>query len=533
MVNPMKIPPRPISGSFTPIRRFASVRAVAAATVLSSLLAALGGCGTSSRAGQPATQDVVTSEPLTDQRRALFVQSFDVVWETVRDSHWDPTLGGVDWNAARAELRPRVETAQTASDAQAATSELLARLGQSHFGLIPSNAYASMSRPKHTPSKSDSTQKASASNPTPEATADSAPTAEPKTDAAADETATDETATDETDSPGADLGTPGLTIRVVRNNRDVDQALVTMVDPGSSADKAGIRPGWVLLDANSRGLAARLATVRSSMGNLPSPRLEAALVMSVGSILNGPMGSTVEVLMLDGAGKRVRHTLTRGAPRGQLTTFGNLPPIPVDVRTGRVDNTIGYITFTAFLDPPRVMGEINSAMAGFGNTDGIVLDLRGNPGGLGIMATGVGGWFITKPGQKLGTMNMRSTELRFILNPRPTPYTKPLAILIDGMSMSTSEILAGGLQDLGRARVFGTPSAGAALPSQIIRLPSGDGLQFAVASYTSTAGQELEGAGVTPDEVVMPTREALLRGEDPALDAAIAWIRRGGQPIRN
>ncbi len=96
---------------------------------------------------------------------------------------------------------------------------------------------------------------------------------------------------------------------------------------------------------------------------------------------------------------------------------------------------------------------------------------------------------------------------------------------MDGLSASTSEIFAGGMQDLSRARVFGTKSAGAALPSMIERLPNGDGFQYAAASYTSESGKVLEGAGVIPDVTLPLTRAALLAGKDPALDAALAWIR--------
>jgi carboxyl-terminal processing protease len=99
-----------------------------------------------------------------------------------------------------------------------------------------------------------------------------------------------------------------------------------------------------------------------------------------------------------------------------------------------------------------------------------------------------------------------------------------LAVLVDGSSGSTAEILAGGLKDIGRARIFGTRSAGAALPSVIDRLPNGDGFQYAIANYISKGGKPLEGIGVIPDEEVRLTRRSLLEGRDAVLDAAIDWI---------
>jgi carboxyl-terminal processing protease len=138
---------------------------------------------------------------------------------------------------------------------------------------------------------------------------------------------------------------------------------------------------------------------------------------------------------------------------------------------------------------------------------------------------GIAGFFVKKEGQKLGEMKMRDATLKFVIFPRPETYDGPLAILVDAGSASTTEILAQGLQDLGRARIFGTRTAGAALPSDIVRLPNGDGFQFAQASYTSVKGTVIEGSGVIPDVEVRQTTEATVAGRDLVVEAADAWIR--------
>jgi carboxyl-terminal processing protease len=140
------------------------------------------------------------------------------------------------------------------------------------------------------------------------------------------------------------------------------------------------------------------------------------------------------------------------------------------------------------------------------------------------MAMGAAGWFTSQKGLKLGVMTMRGATLNFVVSPRPNATDAPLAILVDCCSASTSEIFAGGLQDIGRARIFGTRTAAAALPSAFSRLPNGDGFQYIVANYVSTGGKPLEGLGVAPDEVVEPTQKELLAGRDPVLDRAIAWM---------
>ena len=138
------------------------------------------------------------------------------------------------------------------------------------------------------------------------------------------------------------------------------------------------------------------------------------------------------------------------------------------------------------------MQEFGDAVQQCAHCDGMVIDLRGNPGGIGAMAMGMAGWLVKQTGERLGVMYMRGATLNFFINPRAEAFEGPVAVLVDGSSASTSEIFAGGLKDLGRARIFGTRTAAAALPSVITRLPNGDGFQYAVANYIS-AGRK--GAG--------------------------------------
>jgi carboxyl-terminal processing protease len=193
--------------------------------------------------------------------------------------------------------------------------------------------------------------------------------------------------------------------------------------------------------------------------------------------------------------------------------------------TRQVDGTIPYVHWSAFFDPASLIPRIGEAITGQLDAPGLILDLRGNPGGIGAMAMGICGWLIDESGLKLGTMTTRDTNLNFVVFPRAETFQGPVAVLVDGCSASTSEIFAGGLQDLGRARIFGTRTAGAALPSIVVKLPNGDGFQYAFANYVSVSGATLEGTGVIPDEEVRPSREGLLSDGDPVLGAAIDWIR--------
>ena len=156
-----------------------------------------------------------------------------------------------------------------------------------------------------------------------------------------------------------------------------------------------------------------------------------------------------------------------------------------------------------------VDAEFQQAMDEFRRADGIIIDLRGNPGGLAAMMMGISGHFL---GDRvtLGVMKTRDNELRFVANPRLVtasgervqPFAGPLAILVDSMSGSASECFAGGMQSIGRARIFGQTSMGQALPALFDRLPNGDVLIHAYGDFVTATGTRLEGRGVIPDEAV-------------------------------
>jgi carboxyl-terminal processing protease len=130
-------------------------------------------------------------------------------------------------------------------------------------------------------------------------------------------------------------------------------------------------------------------------------------------------------------------------------------------------------------------------------------------------------------------MTMKGSQIKFALNARPKPIQAPVAILVDECSISSAEIFAGGMQDLGLARIFGNRTAGLALPSVVAKLPNGDRFQYAIADYHSASGRSLEADGVVPDEEIVVTREMLQASDDPVLDRAIEWIQQQNPSDKN
>ncbi len=444
---------------------------------------------------------VTGAPPMADS--ALHAATFDTVWTRIRDTHYDPDIRGLDWAGLRDELRPRAAEAEDAEALRGILRELLGHLGDSHFVILPSGS------------------------PDPEAV-------------------------------GGGGGVPGLEVRWVD-----ETALVTRVREGGPAYAAGLRPGHLLLAVDDTPVEEVLeeylaglpvetadpdadpdAETDSDPDADPDPAARAGLPPSwtdalLDGWLQGEPGQERELSFLDEADRVRSASLRLETPPGQVVRFGNLPPFNLEVEDRPLRLTdgreAGLIRFTGWF--PQIVPEVAAAVDRYRHAHGIVLDLRGNPGGVGGLVMGIGGHFLDER-VELGTMRTRETELRFVVNPqrigpdgtRVRPFQGPLAILVDSRSASTSELFAGGMQAVGRARVFGERTAGQVLPAALADLPNGDRLMYAVADFTAPDGSRLEGRGVRPDELIRPSRPALLTENDPVLARALEWIARTSNP---
>jgi carboxyl-terminal processing protease len=399
---------------------------------------------------------------------ALAIATFDSAWRTVGASLEGRGVTRIDWASVRAELRPRAARAASDSALRVVLGDMLSRIGESHFAVLPA---PSNGKP----------------------------------------------------SDGPALGWTGVDVRFLGS-----QVVVWRVAPGSAAQRAGVRPGW-RIDAVDGDAVPTLGST-DSVG----PRRLAVLAGTTRA-LRGDPGTTVRIAMRDAAGVHHDVVVTRDSVRGPFSKFGNLPPLPATFeetrRTLGDGRCVGIVRFEYWLPP--VMPVLDRAVDGARACAGIIVDLRGNLGGVAGMMMGVAGHFLRDP-ETLGIMRTRGEEMRFVANPRRVtdagvpvdPFTGRVAILVDGLSASTSEMFAAAMQALGRARVFGERTPGQALPAMATRLPTGDILMHVVADFVAPDGSRIEGRGVSPNEVVPLTREDLEAGRDASLEAAVRWIER-------
>ena len=250
--------------------------------------------------------------------------------------------------------------------------------------------------------------------------------------------------------------------------------VVTEVLAGSPADKAGLRVGDRLLAVD--GVATSGDTWRGTM--------------------RGRAGTRVRV-RVGRAGWAVPRTLTLVRRRIRVPA--------VDARTlapGVVYVRVRQFQQSTAADVRRAVVECLGSDANAGA--GIVLDLRGNPGGLFDEAVQVADLFIPE-GELVSVIGRRGQDLDEELARRPRTWSDiPLAVLVDGKSASAAEIVAGAVQDHGRGPVIGQTTFGKGTVQSFIDLKDGSGLKLTTARYFTPRGRSIAGRGIAPDLLVPP-----------------------------
>jgi carboxyl-terminal processing protease len=297
---------------------------------------------------------------------------------------------------------------------------------------------------------------------------------------------------------------------------------VTRVRPGSSADRAGLLPGFIVTHIGGRALRVTSPSQRP----LRPVEERFAVRRQAQHRLMGPAGSKVSVRYLDNNDRPGEVLLGREQPAAAPVELGHLPPLYPEVRVEQRGD-VGIIAFNIFLLQP-VLADVKRAIEGLQarHARALILDLRGNPGGQGAMAIPIASQLVREP-LTLGTLQFRDFNQVFVARPemRAVPFTGPMAIITDEGTASASEMLAAGLQEAKRALVVGDVTLGAVLPSVIESLPGGAVMQYVVADFRTPKGVLLEGRGVQPDRRVIETRAGLQTGRDPVLDAALVAVR--------
>lgn len=269
---------------------------------------------------------------------------------------------------------------------------------------------------------------------------------------------------------------------------------IEQVRPGSAAEASGLEPGWTLERMDGRPWSPDLVLAE---------------------------GNAVLLDLRDGQGAPRRVALL---PR----TMAPVPPFVAD----RSREGVLVLRIEAF---EAGLGDwLGRELSGVTANAGVVLDLRGNPGGRLHEADALLSCFLPD-GLAWGVRTTRDSRPAAFstyagCGGLDGPVPARVAVLVDGDSRSAAELTPAVLQEFGRAVVVGRTTAGSVLIARDSPLPDGGRLTLSRADFTTLSGVRLERRGVRPDIVAETTFEDARAGRDPALDAAVAAVARLPSP---
>ncbi len=276
-----------------------------------------------------------------------------------------------------------------------------------------------------------------------------------------------------------------------------EQLMIIAPIPDSPAAKAGIKAGDVILEIDGK------------------PTAEMSVTEAVLSI-RGPKGTSVKL--------RILHQGETGPEQLGIKQWEVMEEIEVvraeiELPSVRFEmkGDIAYINITYFSE--RTNEELSSALQSITEeaATGIILDLRGNPGGLLDTVVDVASHFL-KEGVVVNVVDSQGKQTALTVKPSRVVTDLPLIVLVDSFSASGSEVLAGALQDHARATIAGTTTYGKGSVNILRQLKDGSGLYITNSRWLTPNGRLIEGEGLSPDH------ELELKGVD-AIQWAIDYLK--------
>jgi len=263
--------------------------------------------------------------------------------------------------------------------------------------------------------------------------------------------------------------------------------------PGTPAEKAGLRAGDRILEVDGvpiKGMSLNEAVLR----------------------IRGPKGTKVRLLVLhEGETRPVEIEIVRGEIK--------LPSIRYMMR----DDGIAYLRIFYFSD--QTFHEVERALKELMEKQpvGLILDLRSNPGGYLAAVVAVADQFL-KGGVVVYELQKGGERKPWNADPEGLALDVPLAVLVNKYSASGSEVLAGALQDYGRALIVGTTTFGKGSVNVLYPLSGDSALYLTKARWLTPKGRQIEGKGIVPDVTVEITPEDYKKGRDPQLEYAVEYL---------
>lgn len=232
--------------------------------------------------------------------------------------------------------------------------------------------------------------------------------------------------------------------------------------------------------------------------------------------IRGPEGTSVKLLIKRKGAANKLYTIQRA--NIELKSVSTKAP-----KIGKVDDNLGYIRLSSFISR-NAASEFQNALNQLKDKDGIIIDLRSNPGGLLTNAIYIADMLLSNKTIVSTVDRDGYKETQNSLSQVST--NQPIVVLINGGSASASEILSGALKDNKRAIIVGKKSFGKGLVQEINKLPDGSALHITIQKYLTPNGTDIHKKGITPDYVVDIKEADIKANKDPQLAKACEILQQ-------
>jgi carboxyl-terminal processing protease len=390
------------------------------------------------------------------------LEVFDDVWKGVRDRYYDPEFHGVNWDEVGKRYRPQVESVKTDFEFYALVNRMTGELHDAHTRF-------------NSPAVWENRQKQQ-----------------------------------------------GVTIGFQMTELE-GKVVVTEVIPKSNSANAGIEPGTIVLTVNGEPVAEKIAQVALKVQASSTDRITRVRVY--GGVFPGGVDATFKIGLERADGSKFEAEITK-----------QLLPRPPDVQSQLLPSGFAYIRFDGF--QPVVTEEFKKALEINRSAPGLIIDIRENGGGRSDVLAALSGFFLNsrtviaefmtrKDMGEVETTGSAKEHRKFNAGKDGGQiYAGPIVILTTTYSGSSSELFAGGLQEIGRAKVVGTQTCGCVIGiSHNEKMKGGGVLEVSEILWFTPKSRKYEGEGVIPDKVVAPTISDLQQRRDVVLDQAIQLLK--------
>ena len=269
----------------------------------------------------------------------------------------------------------------------------------------------------------------------------------------------------------------GIGVNIYSNSGKIE---IFNIIPSTPADFAGLKQGDIITAVDGK-------------------EINGMNISEVAALVRGPENSVVELSIL-----RDGKKLVKKIKRKEIKIK--------NVKSSVLDNHIGYIQIISFMGG-TTPNEFMEALDNTKNTDSIIIDLRGNTGGLLDNAVFIANMFIQQ-GEIVEIIYRNGYKKSIQASPDQKLLDKPVVVLVNGASASASEILSGALKDYHKAKLVGKKTFGKGLVQKVVPLPNKTGLNVTIARYLTPNGTDINKLGIKPDVEVGNEFDFYLNNKD-------------------